>query len=125
MAVKEKNTNEEPSADERHITDLAHSGHSAPAMRICLAQRLDHKFADQQSHYCDRYTNPQYSFPGLLSQVPGGSPFWASSIAKLLSGLPDLRDDLNERNEFRCEGWLNDAMCVFTKSLHARKNGGT
>lgn len=73
---------------------------------------------------CIRYSNPKYSFPILLLHVPGSSSLWASSIAKLSSRLSDQYDDLSELNEVECVRRLIEVMCVFTRSLHAQKNGG-
>lgn len=74
---------------------------------------------------CICYSDTEYSFFILLPQVPGSSPLWASSIAWLSSCLPDRLDNWSEPNEVECKRRLNDMVCVFTKSLHARKNGGT
>lgn len=72
-----------------------------------------------------RFGDPRYSFPALLPQVPGSSPLCVSSFAKFSSGLPDRLDNLSEANLVEYVPRLNDEMCVFTKSLQARKNGGT
>jgi hypothetical protein len=74
---------------------------------------------------CNRYYDSEYSFPILLPHVPGSSPLWASSTAKFSSRLPDRLNDLSELNEFEGVRRLNDVICLFTKSLHALKNGGT